>query len=91
MSEMKIQPANLWSSVKAQCLRSGELRENPYINVTDEGKVMVTCPRCGATQEDKEYLVLSVMPMATIWSAPVRKCTAEVDGNRCGHLFSLIF
>jgi len=50
--------------------------------------VMVTCPRCGATQEDKEYLVLSVMPAATIWSCPVRKCTAEVDGNRCGHLFA---
>ena len=89
--EFEVKPANLWSAVKAQCLRSGELQENPYIRVSDEGKVLVTCPRCGTEQEDKDYLVLSVMPSATLWSCPIRKCTAETDGGRCGHLFACVY
>jgi len=90
MSEVNPQGALLWSAVKAQCLKSGMMGDNPYVNVSEDGKIMVKCPRCGNIAEDKDYLVLSIMPSATLWSCPIRKCMAGSEGSRCGHLFSLV-
>jgi len=78
--------AVLWAKIKAECL---ELDcPNPYLSFDENGSRVVTCPRCGYTGRDNEFTVLSVMPDAVMWCAPIRKCPNK-SGN-CGHLFSFI-
>lgn len=93
MSDLKLKPANLWARVKAQCLESGALQANPFARTdSNTGHLMITCPRCGAEAPDSDYTVLSVMPMATLWAVPIRKCNAiQENGRACSHLFAVLF
>jgi len=84
--ELNVKPVSLWVKIRAQCLQTEMLQENPYVWLEGD-TVMVKCPRCGHVAPDKDYIILSVMPAATQWSVPVRKCREE----RCSHLFSLIW
>lgn len=93
MTELKMKSANLWLQIKSQCLESGALQKNPFARTDAEtGQLMITCPRCGAESPDSDYTVLSVMPRATLWSVPIRKCNAiQENGRACSHLFAVLF
>jgi len=78
---------SLWAAVKARCLSSGSMEVNPFVRPDPTtGQILVKCPRCGHECPDSEYTVFTVMPAATLWSAPVRKCRQP----GCSHIFSLI-
>lgn len=77
--ELEVQPANLWSKIKVQCLN-----ENPYLGTNDDGQAIVRCPRCESWDLEMNYTALSIAPAAIEWASAVIKC------QRCAHIFAFV-